>query len=43
MTEGNGIFITYREFLGEHFFKELDVLKEFDRPQDVRIIFAFES
>jgi hypothetical protein len=40
---GEGEIITYRELLGEHFFKELNVLKNFKNSNEVRIIFSFES
>jgi hypothetical protein len=43
LPEGKGEVITYRELLGEHYFKELEVLKTFSEPNKVRIVFAFES
>lgn len=43
LPEGKGKVITYRELLGEHYFKELEVLKTFAEPNKVRIVFAFES
>lgn len=41
--EGEGEIITYREHLGESFFKDIDVLKNLGNPQDVRIIFWFDN
>ena len=43
LPEGKGKVITYRELLGEHYFKELEVLKTFAEPNKVSIVFAFES
>lgn len=43
LPEGKGSMITFRELLGEHYFKELEALKSFSNPNNVRIIFAFES
>jgi hypothetical protein len=33
----------YREFLGENFFKHLEILKTFGAPDEVRIVFAFDN
>ena len=41
--EGEGQTITYREHLGEGFFKDIDVLKTLGQPEDVRIIFWFDN
>lgn len=41
--EGNGKKETVREFLGEHFFKELDALKTLGEPENVRIVFWFDN
>jgi len=32
-----------RKFLGEHYFKHLDVLKSLGGPEDVRIVFWFDN
>ena len=41
--EGEGIVLTYRENLGEWFFVHLNELKELGEPEDVRIVFWFDS
>lgn len=41
--EGEGKIITYRENLGEWFFKHLEELKELGEPEDVRIVFWFDN
>lgn len=38
---GEGVFVTYREHLGELYFKELDALKTLGPPEHVRIVFSF--
>ena len=43
VPKGQGQIITIRELLGEHYFKEIEALKQFPDPAKVRIIFAFES
>lgn len=40
---GEGIQTTIREFLGEWFFKHLEVLKSLGEPDNVRIIFWFDN
>lgn len=40
---GSGIMTTYRDFLGQFFFSELEVLKSLGDPDDVRIVFWFDS
>lgn len=42
-NEGEGKTITYRDHLGESFFKDLETLKTFGNPEDVRIIFYFDN
>lgn len=42
-NEGEWQTITYREHLGEGFFKDIDVLKTLGNPEDVRIIFYFDN
>lgn len=41
--EGEGETITYREHLGEGFFKDIEVLKTLGSPEDVRIVFWFDN
>lgn len=41
--EGEGTVITYRENLGQWFFKHLEELKELGEPEDVRIVFWFDN
>lgn len=41
--EGEGQTITYREHLGEGFFKDIDVLKTLGSSEDVRIVFWFDN
>lgn len=40
---GEGNIITFRDFLGTHFFDEIERLKEYGEPKDVRIIFWFDN
>lgn len=41
--EGEGEIVTYRENLGNNFFKELEELKTLGEPENVRIVFYFDS
>lgn len=41
--EGEGQTITYREHLGEGFFKDIEQLKTFGQPEDVRVVFWFDN
>lgn len=41
--EGEGEIVTYRDNLGEWYFKHLDELKQLGDPKDVRIIFWFDN
>lgn len=43
VAEGEGVTKSLREFLGQSFFNDLDVLRKLDDPDNVRIIFSFES
>lgn len=43
VPNGQGQIITIRELLGDHYFKEIEALKQFSAPEKIRIIFAFES
>lgn len=39
--EGEGRHLPIREFLGGFFFKEVERLKEYGEPEDVRVVFWF--
>jgi len=41
--EGEGQIISYRENLGTGFFSDLEKLKTFGEPYDVRVIFYFDN
>lgn len=41
--EGEGEIVSYRNNLGEGYFKELEVLKTLGKPEDVRIVFWFDN
>jgi hypothetical protein len=41
--EGEGRILTYRENLGEWFFKHLEELKTLGEPENVRIVFWFDN
>lgn len=41
--EGEGRIVTYRENLGEHFFKVIEELKQLGNPEDVRVVFWFDN
>jgi hypothetical protein len=41
--EGEGRILTYRENLGEWFFKHLEELKTLGEPENVRIVFWFNN
>src|ERR1044072_830652 len=38
---GKGQMVTFREFLGESFFKHKEVLQSLGKPEDVRVVFWF--
>lgn len=40
---GEGVKMTYRAFMGQPFFKDLDKLKTFGKPDEVRIVFWFDN
>jgi hypothetical protein len=40
---GSGKQVTFREFLGSSFFRDLDVLKTLGEPDNVRIVFWFDN
>lgn len=41
--EGEGTHETYREYLGEHFFTGLEILKQQGEPENVRVVFFFDN
>jgi hypothetical protein len=41
--EGEGRTVSLREFLGDHFFEQLQTLAELGDPEDVRIVFWFDG
>ena len=41
--EGEGEYLTVREFLGEQFFSDLNILKSLGNPEDVRVVFWFDN
>lgn len=41
--EGEGETISYRQHLGEEFFKDLEILKTFGEPENVRVVFYFDN
>lgn len=41
--EGEGKIVTYRDNLGEWFFKHLGELAQLGNPEDVRIVFWFDN
>jgi hypothetical protein len=43
VAAGEGEVVTYREFLGEQFSKDLKALKKMGDPREIRIVFRFSS
>lgn len=41
--EGEGVIISYKENLGKSFFEDIELLKTFGNPENVRIIFWFDN
>lgn len=41
--EGNGKQVTFREFLGTHFFRDLEIMSKVGPAEDVRIVFWFDN
>lgn len=39
--EGEGVHLTYREFLGQTYFDTLEVMKSLGEPDHVRVVFCF--
>lgn len=42
-AEGEGEMVTMRDFLGGHFFRDLEILKSLGEPDEVRVIFWFDN
>jgi hypothetical protein len=42
-NEGEGTHETYRDFLGENFFKDLETMKTLGPPEYVRVVFYFDN
>lgn len=40
---GGGEQTTFREFLGEAFFSQLEILKTYGEPENVRVVFGFDN
>lgn len=40
---GDGKITSFRDFLGKKFFSQLEILKEYGAPEDVRIVFGFDN
>ena len=40
---GEGEIVSYREFLGDGFFLELEKMKAFGSPEEVRLVFWFDN
>lgn len=38
-----GVVMTYREFLGDHFLRDVEQLKTLDDPDSVRVVFWFDN
>lgn len=43
VKSGEGVMTTYREFLGEFYFEELEIMKTLGEPDDVRVVFYFDN
>lgn len=41
--EGEGETVTYRNHLGSWYFEDLETLKKLGAPEDVRVVFGFDS
>jgi hypothetical protein len=42
-NEGEGQHLTIREFLGDGFFGQIEILKTYGEPDDVRVVFGFDN
>jgi len=40
---GEGEMTTYKDFIGEYFFEELEIMKTLGEPDDVRVVFYFDN
>lgn len=40
---GEGEMMTYKDFIGEYFFEELEIMKTLGNPEDVRVVFYFDN
>ncbi len=43
VPKGEGVTTTYRELLGEHYFKELNILSKISSPENARVVFSFNG
>jgi len=43
LPEGQGVIVTYREFLGSRFFDDLEAIRRLGEPTNVRLVFCFDS
>ncbi len=41
-NEGEGEYVTLREFLGPQFFEHLSTMRSLGKPEDVRVVLAFD-
>ena len=41
-NEGEGEHVTLREFLGPQFFEHLKIMRSLGKPEDVRVVLAFD-
>ena len=41
--EGDGEVVSFKKFLGEQFFAQIEILKTLGDPEDVRIVFFFDN
>ena len=40
---GNGVMVTFRDFLGPHFFRDLAIMRCLGEPSQVRVVFGFDN
>jgi len=43
LAEGEGVIVTYREFLGARYFDDLEAIRRLGDPTNVRLVFCFDS
>jgi len=41
VAKGHGVLTTYKEHLGELFFKDLEILKALGKPDNIRVVWSF--